>query len=107
MVGGKIGRGAFAEVRHALRKSDKKPCTEDHQLNLDHSDNVQLQGEIMMMLSMKHRVLSCHAVFKRGANMDELWVVMPYMNLGSALRVISICGRRAQGTDAGKKHAGH
>ena len=107
MVGAKIGQGAFAEVRHALRKSDRRPCAlKIIKLdNLDDGDNTQLQDEIMMMLSMRHpNVLACHAVFQtRRSHVDELWVVMPFMNLGSALRVISILRQTGAGDGCGEK----
>lgn len=106
MVGAKIGQGAFAEVRHALRKSDQKPCAIKiiKLENLGESDNAQLQDEIIMMLSMKHpNVLSCHAVFQTRRNhVDELWVIMPYMDLGSALRVLTILKNNGSGEGCGE-----
>ena len=107
LLGAKIGQGAFAVVHHALRAQDKVPCAVKiiQMETMNDDDQKQVQEEVSMMLSMKHpNVLPCHAVFQcRREHVDELWVVMPFMDLGSALRVMTIRKQKGEGAGVGRE----
>jgi serine/threonine-protein kinase OSR1/STK39 len=68
---------------------------------LEDEDNQQLMAEILMMKNFQHKnVLTCHATFQTRRNhVDELWVIMPFMNLGSALRVLTLRNKKGIGEE--------
>jgi serine/threonine-protein kinase OSR1/STK39 len=68
---------------------------------LEDEDNTQLMAEILMMKNVQHKnVLTCHATFETRRNyVDELWVIMPFMNLGSALRVLTLRNKKGIGEE--------
>jgi serine/threonine-protein kinase OSR1/STK39 len=107
LLGAKIGSGAFAVVHHARRISNDTDCAvKIIQLEkLDYDDNNSVMEEIMMMRNFKHEnVLTCHAAFQTRRNhVDELWIVMPFMNLGSALRVLTIKKNIGAGVGCGEQ----
>ena len=57
-----------------------------------------------MMKNFQHKnVLTCHATFQTRRNhVDELWVIMPFMNLGSALRVLTLRNKKGIGEGCGE-----
>ena len=106
LIGAKIGSGAFAVVHHAKRKSDNKDCAVKiiSMDGMEDEDNSQLMEEILMMRNFEHKnVLTCYATFQTRRNhVDELWVVMPFMDLGSALRVLTIRNKNGGGEGCGE-----
>ena len=107
LLGAKIGSGAFAVVHHARRVSGDKSCAvKIIQLEkLEYDDINSVMEEIMMMSNFKHEnLLNCHAAFQaRRDHVDELWIIMPFMDLGSALRVLTIKKNIGAGVGCGEQ----
>jgi len=107
LLGAKIGSGAFAVVHHARRISGDKSCAvKIIQLEkLEYDDINSVMEEIMMMANFKHEnLLTCHAAFQvRRDHVDELWIIMPFMDLGSALRVLTIKKNIGAGVGCGEQ----
>jgi serine/threonine-protein kinase OSR1/STK39 len=106
LLGAKIGSGAFAVVHHAKSISGMDCAVKIIKLGeLEEEDNTQMMEEILMMRNFKHEnILSLYCSFNTRRNhVDELWLVMPFMNLGSALRVLNMRNKKGSGEGCGEQ----
>ena len=103
----KIGKGAFAEVFRARpRKAEGSEQPSDvaiKVMEMEMDDSKITQAEVLTMKSCNHlNVLNLFACFT--SSDSKLYLVMPYMDRGSALHVmkkLKLEGKRAAGLNKG------